>query len=167
MRTMKYFITLSFLLISLSGIAQDAQKEQNDSLAMVAKPAGYPGGEKAMNNYLIQNIQYPESATYCNASAKIKVSFIVEMDGRLSDVQVFSKTCKVNGPDLVRPSKKRKKRKPVAEKPIVSYDCDTCCYEMAKEAVRVISLMPNWEPASLKNKAVRMRFVLPISFEIY
>jgi len=139
----------------------------NDSLMLDAKKARYPGGEKAMNQYLVQNIQYPESALYCNASAKIKVSFIVEMDGRLSDVKVFSKTCEAEGPDMVKPSKRRKKRKSVPEKPTVSYDCNTCCRDMAKEAVRVISNMPNWEAASLQNKAVRMRFVLPISFEIY
>ena len=37
---------------------------------------------------------------------------------------------------------------------------------MAKEAERVVKLMPKWRPARQGNKAVRSRFILPVTFRI-
>ncbi|MBO7101475.1 MAG: hypothetical protein J6V98_05565 [Bacteroidales bacterium] len=35
-----------------------------------------------------------------------------------------------------------------------------------QEAVRVVKLMPRWEPGKYKNKPVAMNFNLPISFNL-
>lgn len=35
-----------------------------------------------------------------------------------------------------------------------------------KEVIRVLKMMPKWQPGSLKEKAVRVRFNLPVSFVI-
>lgn len=40
------------------------------------------------------------------------------------------------------------------------------CPECDTEAVRVIKMMPNWTPAELDGKPVRIYFVLPIRFKI-
>lgn len=34
------------------------------------------------------------------------------------------------------------------------------------EAVRVIKLMPNWKPGSMRGKTVRVRYTLPITFSL-
>lgn len=34
------------------------------------------------------------------------------------------------------------------------------------EAVRVVKLMPNWKPGSVKGKPVRVRYTLPITFSL-
>ena len=39
-------------------------------------------------------------------------------------------------------------------------------YELEKEAIRVISSMPKWIPASQQGKKVRVYFVLPITFKL-
>lgn len=38
--------------------------------------------------------------------------------------------------------------------------------ELDEEALRVVKIMPNWEPGKLKGKKVPVYFVLPLSFEI-
>lgn len=40
------------------------------------------------------------------------------------------------------------------------------CTECAKEAMRVISIMPKWKPAKIQGKAVKCYFNMPISFKI-
>lgn len=35
-----------------------------------------------------------------------------------------------------------------------------------EEAMRVISLMPNWKPGSMRGKKVRVRYTLPITFSL-
>ncbi len=37
---------------------------------------------------------------------------------------------------------------------------------LTKEAIRLISIMPDWTPAKNKGKAVRSRFTLPVRFEL-
>lgn len=35
-----------------------------------------------------------------------------------------------------------------------------------QEALRVISMMPNWKPGSMRGKKVRVRYTLPITFSL-
>lgn len=37
---------------------------------------------------------------------------------------------------------------------------------LSEEAIRVVTSMPNWKPARVKGKPVRMRYVLPIMFRL-
>ena len=37
---------------------------------------------------------------------------------------------------------------------------------LSAEAIRLIKLMPKWEPGRIGDEAVRMRFALPISFTL-
>lgn len=48
----------------------------------------YPGGESAMIQYLIENINYPESARLSGVEGTVLVQFIVKADGSLTDFQV-------------------------------------------------------------------------------
>lgn len=36
----------------------------------------------------------------------------------------------------------------------------------SKEALRLVNLMPNWEPGSINNLPVKMKMTLPINFQI-
>ncbi len=49
----------------------------------------YPGGEKAMMEYLAANIKYPEKAAKENVSGRIIVRFIVSKTGKIEDVKVI------------------------------------------------------------------------------
>ena len=48
--------------------------------------AEYPGGPEAMKKFIIDNIQYPSEACF---QARVFISFIVERDGSLSNVEVI------------------------------------------------------------------------------
>ena len=48
----------------------------------------YPGGQDALLNYLSQNIKYPKEAAEKGIEGKVQLSFVVEKDGSISEVEV-------------------------------------------------------------------------------
>lgn len=49
----------------------------------------FPGGETAMNQFLIKNIRYPQMAKDNNISGKVLVGFIVDAQGYVKDVKLI------------------------------------------------------------------------------
>ena len=49
----------------------------------------YPGGEKARQKYLIENIKYPDQAQQNKVKGTVYVTFIVEPDGAISDITIL------------------------------------------------------------------------------
>ena len=92
----------------------------------------YPGGENARNRFLAENIIYPSKAISAGIQGRIYISFIIEAEGLVTNVQL------IKG---------------------IGSGCD-------EEAVRVVKLMPKWNPGKLKGKAVRVLFNMPIDFNL-
>ena len=96
--------TISILLISvLFSISLNAQntsilKEDSSKLATIEQPSlsnkinsipQFPGGIKKLSYYLTKNIKYPRNCRTASTRGKVLVSFKVEMDGTISDVNVI------------------------------------------------------------------------------
>jgi protein TonB len=62
---------------------------QAEIFTVVEEQPGYPGGEEARISYLQQNIKYPEEAKELGIQGKVFVTFVVEVDGSISDVRVL------------------------------------------------------------------------------
>lgn len=58
------------------------------NIAMVEQKPTFPGGEAAMYKWLGDNINYPAAASEEGVQGKVTVQFIVEKDGRISNVHV-------------------------------------------------------------------------------
>jgi TonB family protein len=78
MKTTLSTYTIALLLTSQLSIAQSVKPYPT-----------YPGGEDAMTKFLQTNIRYPQSAIDKKVEGKIRVTFIVEYDGRVSQVLVW------------------------------------------------------------------------------
>ena len=50
--------------------------------------ASFPGGFEAMVNHIMQNMMYPPEAVKQQVEGKVYVQFIVEKDGRLTNISV-------------------------------------------------------------------------------
>jgi len=90
----------------------------------------FPGGEDALMYFLARNIKYPIYARENDIQGTVYLSFIIEPDGKITNIKV------VQG---------------------IGGGCD-------EEAVRVVSIMPQWKPGKQLNKPVRVQFNLPIRF---
>jgi TonB family protein len=74
---------------------------QNDiPFQFVAEMPSYPGGEKAMYDFLYKNISYPEQELSQNKEGTVYVNFVVEEDGTLSNFIVTRGVEGAKGLDL-------------------------------------------------------------------
>ena len=67
-------------------IQQEAPKE---IFTVVEEQPGYPGGDEARIKFLQENIKYPEEAKELGVQGKVFVTFVVEVDGSITDVKVL------------------------------------------------------------------------------
>lgn len=51
--------------------------------------AQFPGGESKFGLYLMDRMRYPERCREEGISGKVRVQFVVEVDGRISDVRII------------------------------------------------------------------------------
>ena len=92
----------------------------------------YPGGQQALQDFISNNIIYPEVALNNQAQGTVRVQFTVDEKGNVTDVQ----------------------------------NLDNIGNGLEEEAVRVVSIMPKWVAGSVKNKAVKSKVTIPITFRI-
>ena len=100
------------------------QIDKNEVYQIVDKMPEFPGGEKALLNYISENIVYPQSAKDKNISGRVFVSFVIEKDGSVSDVKVMRGIDKECDAEAIRVVKAMPKWKPGMDdgKPVkVSY----------------------------------------------
>lgn len=55
----------------------------------IQKPPSYPGGDKELFKYLAANIKYPALARENNLQGRVTLTFVVNKDGRISDVTIL------------------------------------------------------------------------------
>lgn len=107
----------------------------------------FPGGQNAMMTYIGKNMRYPQVARELNLQGKVYLSFIVDDQGNVFDVNVLRAAINdLPDADPAKPSPAKQ--------------------AMINEAVRVVRSMPKWMPGKQNGRAVNCKFTLPISFVI-
>lgn len=92
----------------------------------------YPGGVKALNEYIEKKIASTELCTNIKSSLRTMISFIVERDGSLSDISI----AKSSGNS-----------------------------ELDAAAIKFVTEMPRWSPASNDGVLIRMKYIVPVVFK--
>ncbi|MCB0528710.1 MAG: M56 family metallopeptidase [Saprospiraceae bacterium] len=133
--------TLLLLLVRPSHAqVPDNQAGEKSNAALnpneIDKMPEYPGGDKELVRFLIENVKYPEAARRDSIEELVPVIFTIDETGAVTDVQTL-KPPLVPGGDA-----------------------------LAAEAIRVVSSMPKWIPGQKDGKPVKVRFTLPIRFRI-
>ena len=65
------------------------QKVEAEIFTVVEEQPAYPGGEEARMKYLQESIKYPEEAKELGIQGRVFVTFVVEVDGSITDVRVL------------------------------------------------------------------------------
>ena len=91
----RFNISFKLLGYNDSYIDQKTEKGLNDSAKwegriyeVVEQMPSFPGGQGALMQYLARNIKYPVTAKEDGVQGRVVVSFVVERDGSITDVQV-------------------------------------------------------------------------------
>ena len=118
-------------MVSKSESDDDDDDDMIMGMIVEQKPV-FPGGQKALMEFLKSNLVYPKAAQDSSIQGRVIVRFTVEKDGSITDVEV------ARG---IYPA-------------------------LDEEAVRVVSMMPKWQPAMRKGEPIRSKFTLPIYFRL-
>lgn len=75
-------------------IKENIATAQTDSIDDDKKPAKmqmptFPGGQKAMMQYLAENVKYPASARQKKITGRVIIQFVVEKDGSITEAKVM------------------------------------------------------------------------------
>ncbi len=126
----------------------------------------YPGGIQEMVQYLSTSIRYPKVAFDNGVSARVIVQFIVEKDGSISNV----KTIDFHKLEAKKPASEDNSSEEWVQAVKTGSDeatlSVTITSELTTEAQRVVASMPKWTPGTQNGKAVRVKYVIPISFRL-
>jgi len=121
-------------IVDLTNVGPVDEDYIDDSapFVIVEQQPEFPGGEAELMKYLSKAIKYPAFCAENGIQGRITLSFTVERDGTISNIEVM--------------------RSPAEE--------------LSKEAVRVVQAMPKWKPGKQRGKAVRVKYVLPVTFRL-
>ena len=70
--------------------------------------AGFPGGTVAMQKWIAENVQYPQTAIEMNEQGRVYLSFVVEPSGKITNITVERGV----SPDLDREAKRLLRKMP-------------------------------------------------------
>ncbi len=69
-------------------VVEEKKPEPEKIFTAVEESPKFPGGDKAMYEFLSKNIRYPEMAAQNNIQGRVTVQFVVEKDGSIGEVKV-------------------------------------------------------------------------------
>lgn len=72
------------------------------TFTVVENPPQFPGGFEALANYMIQNVKYPPEARQAGVQGTVFVSFIIEKDGKVTNVKVIRSVSEALDNEAVR-----------------------------------------------------------------
>jgi protein TonB len=102
----------------------------SDTYVVVEEMPEFPGGEKALMDFIYSNITFPESAKERYIQGRVILKFVVTSEGKVDNISVLKS---------VDPA-------------------------LDAEAIRVVSLLPNWKPGRQKGKNVNVWYNVPVTF---
>ena len=79
---------IEVMLISEEGPSKDDVHRKGDAFDVVEQMPSFPGGMKALMDYLQENIKYPKDAQDAKKEGRVIATFIVEKDGSISNVKI-------------------------------------------------------------------------------
>ena len=92
---MKTFIITALMavfgLTTVSAQKTVVAKKNQKVFDIVEQMPEYPGGQAALFEFISKNVKYPEDAVKKKVEGKVFVTFVVDTDGKITDVSLLRK----------------------------------------------------------------------------
>jgi hypothetical protein len=109
----------------------------------------FPGGMEALYGFLIKNIKYPQSAREDGVQGKVYLRFYIEKNGAITNVVMMK--------GALPPEAENEKEQERFKKDVKLLDA---------EAIRILELMPAWDPGHKNGRPIKVEFMMPIKFSL-
>ena len=114
-------------------LEEEEEVEDETPYIKVEKMPSFMGGDlNAFRKWVQERIKYPQIAQENGITGRVVLSFVVEKDGSVTNIQVLQ------SPDR----------------------------SLGEEASRVLATSPKWEPGQQSSQKVRVKYTLPVMFQI-
>jgi periplasmic protein TonB len=145
---------LCFFFLSFKSVAQTVEADSTIySESKVDVKAEFKDGNSEMFRFLSKNVKYPKEANTAKVEGMCFIKFVVDEKGNIDKT-----TVKMMGFQ----SSQSRERKMLNNIELLNIEEKLLVFE----SIRVICLMPRWEPAKIKDKNVKVSTVLPIKFRL-
>ena len=84
---MKYYLLL-FCVLSFPVFGQEKPEPDSLTYTMVQQMPEFPGGEDSLFAFIRRNMNYPEEASKKGKVGKVYVKFVVDTEGKVSNLHV-------------------------------------------------------------------------------
>ena len=92
---MKKFIIMALMavfgLTTVSAQKTVVAKKNQKVFDIVEQMPKYPGGQAALFEFISKNVKYPDDAVKKKVEGKVFVTFVVDTDGKITDVSLMRK----------------------------------------------------------------------------
>ncbi len=75
-----------FLLMSANNVSED---EEEAIYCIVETQPSYPGGDSAMFDFIKKHLVYPKTAKENNLEGRVFITFVVDVDGSITDIKIL------------------------------------------------------------------------------
>lgn len=144
-------------------------KATEPAFEVVDKQAEYKGGIPELMKFVAQNIRYPKEAQQFGLSGRVVLSFVIEKNGLVSEINVVNNGAMPKKEDyqssditvIGYASTEKEEAKPAFE------EVEAAAKTLENEAIRVVKLSNgSWTPGEHKGNKVRVRYTIPITFRL-
>ncbi len=86
------FLSLFFVssIVGQTPVANDKADPNDKVFTKVDRPAEFPGGAQGWSEYLQNNLKYPKKAIKKNIQGVVRVQFLVDREGNISEVMALN-----------------------------------------------------------------------------
>ncbi len=139
----------------------ERHSDDNEVFLIAEEMPEFVGGKKALKKYMQQHLNYPPEISEYGLQGRFDVSFIVEMDGSITNVVAKLINQMGEGPDaVIRTSKHEGKTEPNAE------NIGQIMQVWKSATEQVVAQMPRWKPARQQGRTVRAQVTIPLYYRL-
>jgi hypothetical protein len=133
------------LTLSVKDYISPAGEDTTVFVSVDEMPVFSKGGQDGLMQYIGKTVKYPDNSRKEGIQGKVFISFLVDTDGKVKDVQLLRiQAFKMEGEKQVR-----------CEAP-----------DLVEESLRVIRSLPDFTPGKNKGKPVKVKMTVPIQFKL-
>lgn len=133
---------------------------EDDDFTSARQMPQFPDGDAAMQQYISRHIRYPKTAIENGTEGTVVAEFIVEADGRITNVKTLKASSSTNRSNIVVTAYRQESSNVSAS---AKDEGIRALQEFTEELIRG---MPPFEPGRLNGKAIRTKVTLPITFKL-
>lgn len=137
-----------------ASVSVPVQDVAEDDFSTVEEQPHFPGGDKALMDFISKNLRYPALTQAYVTKGRVLMSMKIDTLGQVSDIKAMRFMLDY-APSLLSHTSE-------AEQTELKADISR---QLEEECARVIALMPTWQPGRIMGNRTNMRYYIPFTLQ--